>query len=145
MKDIIRMQQLAGIITEDQAKQMIEILNETKSTKKQFIKENTLGIDADFKDYWPEWAAKEVEIGNDSVINAGGVNANLDDVPYDVMNVFREYVNAVKTLQATSEELRDDIAAAVSGILFNSGKYEDYKFDVLTKNQFYKIKYEIRG
>ena len=145
MKDIIRMQQLAGIITEDQAKKMIEVLNENKSTKKQSVKENTLGIDADLKNYWPEWAAKEVEIGNDSVINAGGVNANLDDVPYEVMNMFREYVNAVETLQATSEELRDDIAAAVSGILFNSGKYEDYKFDVLTKNQFYKIKYEIRG
>jgi hypothetical protein len=39
MKDIIRMNQLAGIITEGQAKKMLEVLNENESTKKRFIKE----------------------------------------------------------------------------------------------------------
>jgi len=39
MKDIIRMNQLAGVITENQARKMLNILNEDKSTKKRFIKE----------------------------------------------------------------------------------------------------------
>jgi hypothetical protein len=41
MKDIIRMNQLAGVITEGQAKKIMTILNEEiKSVKKSFIKED---------------------------------------------------------------------------------------------------------
>ncbi len=98
------------------------------------IKEDNL------KDYWSEWAAGEVEVGNDGVIDAGGVDADFKDVPDDTMDTFKRYVKAVKTLNASSKELRDDIAVAISGIFYDGGGFEDYEFDVLTSDQFDKIK-----
>ena len=89
---------------------------------------------------WPEWAAGEVEVGNDSVIDAGGVDADFKNVPLEAMNTFKDYVKAVKTLKASSKELRDDIARAVSAIRYGGGDFEDYEFDVLTSDQFDKIK-----
>ena len=41
MKDIIRMNQLAGIITEGQAKKMMEVLNEDSPLETKLIKKGT--------------------------------------------------------------------------------------------------------
>jgi hypothetical protein len=41
MKDIIRMNQLAGVITESQAKKMMEILNEDSPVETKLIKKGT--------------------------------------------------------------------------------------------------------
>jgi hypothetical protein len=104
------------------------------------ITENKLLKEDNLRDYWSEWAAGEVEVGNDGVIDAGGVDADFENVPNETMNTFKDYVKAVKALNADSKELRDDIAGAVSSITFNSGDFEDYEFDVLTAKQFDKIK-----
>ena len=55
------------------------------------------------------------------------------------MNTFKDYVRAVKALNANTEELRNDIAGAVSSITFSDGGFEDYEYDVLTADQFSKI------
>ena len=55
------------------------------------------------------------------------------------MGVFKDYVKAVKSLNADSKELRNDIAGAVSSILYDGDDFEDYSFDVLTTDQFTKI------
>ncbi len=67
MKDIIRMQQLAGIITEGQAKKMMQVLNEENGTKslKDFVEEYITDID-DF-------------MNNDYFINKGEV---MFTIPY---------------------------------------------------------------
>jgi hypothetical protein len=41
MKDLIRMKQLAGIITEDQARKMMEVLNEDSPVETKLIKKGT--------------------------------------------------------------------------------------------------------
>ena len=105
---------------------------------RQYLAEGVIKED-NLKDYWSEWAAGEVEVGNDGVIDAGGVNADFKDVPNDTMDTFKKYVKAVKTLNADSKELRDDIAVAISGILYDGGGFKDYSFDVLTADQFSKI------
>jgi len=107
---------------------------------KKYLAEGRLFEEDNLKDYWPEWAAGEVEVGNDSVIDAGGVDADFKNVPLEAMNTFKDYVKAVKTLKASSKELRDDIARAVSAIRYGGGDFEDYEFDVLTSDQFDKIK-----
>ena len=91
------------------------------------------------RDYWAEWAAGEVEVGNENVIDAGGINADFEKVPNESMNTFKDYVKAVKALNANTEELRNDIAGAVSSITFSDGGFEDYEYDVLTADQFSKI------
>ena len=106
---------------------------------RQFLAEGKLLKEDNLKDYWSEWAAGEVEVGNDGVIDAGGVDADFKDVPDDTMDTFKRYVKAVKTLNASSKELRDDIAVAISGIFYDGGGFEDYEFDVLTSDQFDKI------
>ncbi len=106
---------------------------------RQFLAEGKLLKEDNLKDYWSEWAAGEVEVGNDGVIDAGGVDADFKDVPDEAMDTFKRYVKAVKTLNADSKELRDDIAVAISGILYDGGDFEDYEFDVLTSDQFDKI------
>lgn len=103
------------------------------SNEGKLLKEDNL------KDYWPEWAAGEIEVGNDDVIDAGGVDADFEKVSDESMDVFKDYVKAVKALNADSKELRDDIAAAVSTILYDSGDFEDFSFDVLTADQYTKI------
>ena len=105
---------------------------------RQFLAEGVIKED-NLKDYWSEWAAGEVKVGNDDVIDAGGVDADFKDVPDDTMDTFKRYVKAVKTLNASSKELRDDIAGAISGIFYGGGEFEDYEFDVLTSDQFDKI------
>lgn len=105
---------------------------------RQYLTEGVIKED-NLKDYWSEWAAGEVEVGNDDVIDAGGVDADFKDVPDEAMDTFKRYVKAVKTLNADSKELRDDIAVAISGILYDGGEFEDYEFDVLTSDQFDKI------
>ena len=93
----------------------------------EFEEENNI------KDYWSEWAAGEIEVGNDAVgVEFGDANA-------ESMSVFKYYVKAVKALNADSKELRDDIAAAISSLLYDGGGFEDYSFDVLTADQFTKI------
>ena len=91
------------------------------------------------RDYWSEWAAGEVEVGNENVIDAGGVDAEFEKVGDETMNTFKDYVKAVKALNADSKELRNDIAGAVSSILYDGGDFEDYTFNVLTADQFTKI------
>ena len=107
---------------------------------KKYLAEGKLFEEDNLKDYWSEWAEGEVEVGNEDVINAGGVNADFENVPLEAMNTFKDYVKAVKTLNASSPELRDDIARAVSAIRYGGGDFEDYEFDVLTSDQFDKIK-----
>ena len=106
---------------------------------RKYLAENKLLKEDNLRDYWSEWAAGEVEVGNDDVIDAGGVDADFENVPNETMNTFKDYVKAVKALNADSKELRDDIAGAVSAITFSGGDFEDYKFDVLTADQFDKI------
>jgi len=112
---------------------------------REYLKNNPLlkENEDDLKGYWREWAAGEVEVGNDDVIDAGGVDADFEEVPNEAMNTFKDYVKAVKTLDAeyfNSKELRNDIAGAVSAITFDGGDFEDYTFDVLTVDQFNQIK-----
>jgi hypothetical protein len=54
MKDIIRMNQLAGLITEGQAKKMMQVLNEENGTKslKDFVEEYITDIDEFMNDDW---------------------------------------------------------------------------------------------
>lgn len=55
MKDIIRMNQLAGLITENQAKKMMEILNEEE------VKEITSNTSKLFNKFWGNFeSAKEI-------------------------------------------------------------------------------------
>ena len=104
------------------------------------VAENKLLKEDNLRDYWREWAAGEVEVGNDDVIDAGGVDADFENVRDETMNTFNDYVKSVKALNADSKELRNDIAGAVSGITFSGGDFEDYEFDVLTAKQFDQIK-----
>ena len=103
------------------------------------IDENKLLKEDNLRDYWSEWAAGEIEVGNDGVIDAGGVDAEFEKVSDEAMNTFKDYVKAVKALDANSKELRNDIAGAVSTILYDGGDFEDYTFDVLTADQYTKI------
>ena len=100
-----------------------------KEEIKRVLKENI----SDEESLWKEWAAGEIEVGNDNV------GMDFRDADNESLNVFDYYVKAVKALNAASEELRSDIAAAVSGILYSSGNYENYTFDVITAGQFAKI------
>ena len=104
------------------------------------LKEDTFVGRGEYITYWPEWAAGEVEVGNSDVIDAGGVDADFENVPNETMNTFKDYVKVVKALNADSKELRNDIAGAVSVINFSGGDFLDYEFDVLTTGQFSKIK-----
>jgi hypothetical protein len=54
MKDIIRMNQLAGIITEGQARKMMQILNEENGTKslEDFVEEYITDINEFMNDDW---------------------------------------------------------------------------------------------
>jgi len=106
---------------------------------RKYLAEGKLFEEDNLKDYWSEWAAGEVEVGNDDVIDAGGVDADFKDVPDDSMDTFKRYVKAVKALNANSKELRNDIAGAVSTILYDGGDFEDYSFNVLTADQYTKI------
>ena len=42
---------------------------------KKYLAENRLLKEDNLRDYWSEWAAGEVKVGNDDVIDAGGVDA----------------------------------------------------------------------
>jgi len=106
---------------------------------RKYLTEGRLLKEDNLRDYWPEWAAGEVEVGNDDIIDAGGVDAEFEKVSDEAMNTFKDYVKAVKALNADSKELRNDIAGAVSTILYDSGDFEDYTFDVLTADQYAKI------
>ena len=121
------------------AEEAVELAKSWAKEKLTGLAENKLLKENDLKSYWREWAAGEVEVGNDDIIDAGGVDADFENVPDEAMNVFKDYVKAVDTLNADSKELRNDIAAAISGILYNGGGFEDYTFDVLTADQFYEI------
>ena len=106
---------------------------------RKYLAEGKLFEEDNLKDYWSEWAAGEVEVGNDDVIDAGGVDADFEKVSDEAMNTFKDYVKAVKALNADSKELRNDIAGAVSTILYDGGDFEDYSFNVLTADQYTKI------
>ena len=106
---------------------------------KKYLAEGKMLQEDNLRDYWSEWAAGEVEVGNENVIDAGGINADFGKVPNETMNTFKDYVKAVKVLNANTEELRKDIAGAVSSITFSDGGFEDYEYDVLTADQFSKI------
>lgn len=94
---------------------------------------NKLLKEDNLRDYWSEWAAGEIEVGNDTV------GVEFGDADDDTMDTFKRYVKAVKSLNADSKELRNDIAGAVSTILYDGGDFEDYTFDVLTADQYTKI------
>jgi len=100
---------------------------------KEYLAENKLLKENPLEDYWSEWATGEIKAGND------GVGMEFEDADSESMGVFYKYVEAVKILNADSKELREDIAAAVSGILYNSSNFKDYEFDVLTLDQFKTI------
>ena len=100
---------------------------------KKYLAEGRLFEEDNLKDYWPEWAAGEIEVGNDTV------GVEFGDADDEAMGVFKDYVKAVKSLNADSKELRNDIAGAVSSILYDGGDFEDYSFEVLTADQFTKI------
>ena len=100
---------------------------------RQYLAEGVIKED-NLKDYWPEWAAGEIKVGNDTV------GVEFGDADDEAMNTFKDYVKAVKALNADSKELRNDIAGAVSSITFSGGGFEDFDFDVLTADQFSKIK-----
>jgi hypothetical protein len=106
---------------------------------RKYLAEGRLLKEDNLRDYWSEWAAGEVEVGNENVIDAGGVDAEFEKVGDETMNTFKDYVKAVKALNADSKELRNDIAGAVSSILYDGGDFEDYTFNVLTADQFTKI------
>ena len=100
---------------------------------KKYLAEGRIHLTENNQDYWSEWAAGEIEVGNDTV---GVEFGEADD---DTMDTFKRYVKAVKSLNADSKELRNDIAGAVSTILYDGGDFEDYTFDVLTADQYTKI------
>jgi hypothetical protein len=100
---------------------------------RKYLAEGRLFEEDNLKDYWSEWAAGEIAVGNDTV------GVEFGDADDEAMSVFKDYVKAVKSLNADSKELRDDIAGAVSTILYDSGDFEDYTFDVLTADQYAKI------
>ncbi len=100
---------------------------------KKYLAEGRLFEEDNLKDYWPEWAAGEIEVGNDTV------GVEFGDADDEAMGVFKDYVKSVKSLNADSKELRNDIAGAVSTILYDGGDFEDYSFEVLTADQFTKI------
>ena len=100
---------------------------------RKYLAENKLLKEDNLRDYWSEWAAGEIEVGNDTV------GVEFGDADDEAMGVFKDYVKAVKSLNADSKELRNDIAGAVSSILYDGGDFEDYTFDVLTADQYTKI------
>jgi len=141
--DAIDLQVKQGKLTPKEGEQAKKIAlnysNKPGDGYKKYLAENRLLKEDNLKDYWPEWAAGEVKVGNENVIDAGGVDADFENVPNETMNTFKDYVKAVKALNADSKELRNDIAGAVSMIIFSGGDFEDYDFDVLTADQFAKI------
>jgi hypothetical protein len=106
-------------------------------TEGRLLKENVSP-----EELWPEWAQGEKEVGNDKVLDDEGNIKDFSSVKGETKEVFMEYVKAVQDLGAEngSPELRDDIAKAVSAIRYDVGDFEDYEFDVLTSDQFDKIK-----
>ena len=76
---------------------------------KKYLAEGKMLQEDNLKDYWPEWAAGEIEVGNENVIDAGGINADFGKVSNQTMNTFKDYVRAVKALNANSKELRNDL------------------------------------
>mgnify|MGYP001183948836 CR=1 FL=1 len=100
---------------------------------KKYLAEGKLLKEDNLKDYWSEWAAGEIKVGNDTV------GVEFGDADDEAMGVFEDYVKAVKALNANSKELRNDIAGAVSTILYDGGDFEDYTFNVLTADQYTKI------
>ena len=100
---------------------------------REYFEEGKLFEEDNLKDYWSEWVAGEIKVGNDTV------GVEFGDADDEAMSVFKDYVKAVKALNANSKELRNDIAGAVSTILYDSGDFEDYEFDVLTADQYTKI------
>ena len=99
----------------------------------KYLVEGRLFEEDNLKDYWSEWVAGEIKVGNDTV------GVEFGDADDEAMSVFKDYVKAVKALNANSKELRNDIAGAVSTILYDGGDFEDYTFDVLTADQYTKI------
>ena len=47
---------------------------------RKYLTEGRLLKEDNLRDYWPEWAAGEVEVGNDDIIDAGGVDAEFEKV-----------------------------------------------------------------
>ena len=101
---------------------------------KKYLAEGRIHLTENDQDYWSEWAAGEIKVGNDNV------GKQFGDANFESMGVFEDYVKAVKFLNADSKELRNDIATAVSSISFLGGDFEDSEFNVLTPAQFSKIK-----
>jgi len=124
--------------------ELSDFINNLDNTEREGL-ESDLGLERDtfyggrlfeednLKDYWSEWVAGEIKVGNDTV------GVEFGDADDEAMSVFKDYVKAVKALNANSKELRNDIAGAVSTILYDSGDFEDYEFDVLTADQYTKI------
>jgi hypothetical protein len=122
------------------AEEAVKLAKAWAKNKLSGLAENKLLKEDNIRDYWSEWAAGEIEVGNDDVIDAGGVDADFENVRDETMNSFKDYVKSVKFLNADSKELRNDIAAAVSAHTYDGGDFEDYEFDILTADQFDTIK-----
>ncbi len=45
---------------------------------KKYLAEGRLLKEDNLRDYWSEWAAGEVEVGNENVIDAGGDEVTVD-------------------------------------------------------------------
>jgi len=129
-----------GALTREEAIEALAMLQgqDVEEFEDEFLDVQDI-LDNNIRDYWSEWAAGEVEVGNDGIIDAGGVDADFEKVSDEAMGVFEDYVKAVKALKANSKELRNDIAGAVSTIRYDGGDFEDYEFDVLTAKDFATI------
>ena len=79
---------------------------------KKYLAEGRLFEEDNLKDYWSEWAAGEIKVGNDTV------GVEFGDADDEAMSVFKRYVKAVKALNADSKELRDEIAFILEEIFF---------------------------
>jgi hypothetical protein len=109
---------------------------------KKYLAENRLlKENVSPEELWPEWAQGEKEVGNDEILDGEGNILDFSDAEGELKEVFMEYVKAVQGLGAEngSPELRGDIAAAVSLILYDGPYFEDLEVDVLSEEQFDKI------
>lgn len=112
-KETLRMQMLAGLITENEYKNLMESMN----------------IDQLFN----EWKLGELEVGND------GVDVEkwelLDD---EDKRVFNSYINLVNNYPTIDH---DDLAALNSIALFGGTglKYNNYEWNNLKPKDFYSI------
>lgn len=79
MKDIIRMNQLAGVITEGQARKMMEILNENEGTDIiSFLKSNKQELLDKITKRWNLDEDELEEYSSEEIVMGGNADGDLD-------------------------------------------------------------------